>query len=63
MNDLELITHLKSLNKPYQGIMPQGSFSSTIIRFEVGLLKPKTLAKFFDTMGYVNNNGKWEKKS
>lgn len=62
MTDLELIAYFKSQNKPYQNIMPQGSYSSNITRFEAGLLKPKTLVKFFERMGFVNEGGVWKKR-
>lgn len=61
MLEIELINHLKSQNKPYVGIMPQGSFSNCVIRYEAGLLKPRTLESFFNKMGYVKNNGLWVK--
>lgn len=62
MTDLELITHLKSLNKPYNSItpvMPQSTFSTTVIRFETGLLKPNTLAEFAKRFGFIKVGQRW----
>jgi hypothetical protein len=61
MNDNELISWFKSQNKPYQNLIPQGSYSTYITRHEAGLLKPKTLVKFFERMGYIKIDGVWKK--
>jgi len=50
MKEEQIIAQLKKLQKPYAGIMLQSTFSSTIIRYEAGLLKPKTWQKFLEKM-------------
>lgn len=62
MSEIELINWFKGQNKPYQGLIPQGSYSTYITRYGAGMLKPKTLIKFFERMGYVKNNGVWVKR-
>lgn len=62
MNDSEAIRELKSRLKPHIGIMPQSTFSSTIIRFEAGLLKPKTVAEFLEKFYLRDNDGLWKLK-
>lgn len=62
MNEEDVIKELRSTVKPYVGIMEQGTFSNTIIRYEMGRLKPSTLIIFLGRMGYVKIDGKWQKK-
>lgn len=65
MDDNELILHLKSLNKPYNHIVPkmaQSSFSTTIIRYETGLLKPKTFNSFCNKFGFIKIGNTWKSK-
>lgn len=50
MDEKQIISKLKKLSKPYAGIMNQSTFSSTIIRYEAGLLKPNTLKGFLEKM-------------
>ena len=62
MNENQVIEELTSQVKPYAGIMNQSTFSNNIIRQKAGLLKPGTLRKFFEDMGYVKIEGLWQKK-
>lgn len=62
MNDSEVILYLRSQVKPYVGIMHQGTFSNTLIRYEMGRLKPGTLCVFLNKMGFVMVDGLWVKK-
>lgn len=50
MDEKQIISELKKLKKPYAGIMLQSTFSSILIRYEAGLLKPNTLKSFLDKM-------------
>jgi len=59
MSDQDAVTELRSKVKPYQGLIHQGTYSNTIIRFEMGRLKPATLIKFLTTLGYIKKDGKW----
>jgi len=62
MTEQEVYAELKQKVKPYIGIMPQSSFSRCMIQYKVGLLKPATIKKFFESMGYTFANNKWSKK-
>jgi len=61
MNDKEVIQYLRTQIKPYVGIMHQGTFSNTLIRYEMGRLKPSTLRAFLEKMGFVKENELWVK--
>ena len=64
MTEQEVYKDLLVRVKPYIGIMPQSSFSRSMIHFRVGLLKPATTRVFFTRLGYELNpvNGQWHKK-
>lgn len=62
MNEQEVIKELQTKVKPYIGIMQQGTYSNTIIRYKNGLLKPSTLHGFLEKMGYIKIDGLWMKK-
>ncbi len=61
MNEAEIMKDLRSKVKPYQGFIDQGTFSNTMIRYEMGRLKPSTLISFLTKLGYIKANGLWEK--
>lgn len=61
MNEQEVINELRSLVKPYIGIIPQSTFSSILTRYDAGILKPKTLRLFFEKMGYWKSDKGWQK--
>ena len=62
MNDEQIILDLQSQVKPYIGTdVKQPRFSSTIIRFKAGLLKPSTLKVFLTDLGYVKTQEGWVK--
>lgn len=61
MNEADIIKELRSTVKPYIGIMDQGTFSNTVIRYEMGRLKPSTLKSFLEKMGYIKLNDLWQK--
>lgn len=63
MNEQEVIQDLRSFVKPYTYVnMPQSHFSNVLTRYEVGLLKPKTLVKFLELFGYFKENGVFVKR-
>jgi hypothetical protein len=64
MTEQEVYAELLKKVKPYIGIMPQGSFSNTMIRIKAGLSKPATIRFFFTRLGYEQNpvNLQWHKK-
>lgn len=59
MNEKEVINRLKSVPKAYTYVenVSQSYFSNLIIRYEYGLVKPKTLDKFFGFFGYIKEGG------
>jgi len=62
MNDSEVVQDLRSKTKPYLHVnMKQSQFSNTLIRFEAGLLKPKTFILFMKRFGYFKVDGLWQK--
>jgi len=61
MNEKQVIQDLRKQPKPWIGVIPQSTFSSTITRYEAGLLKPRTLENFFTKMGYKKQGKKWIK--
>lgn len=61
MNEAEIMKDLRSKVKPYQGFIEQGTFSNTMIRYEMGRLKPSTLIAFLNKLGYIKENGLWIK--
>jgi hypothetical protein len=62
-NELEAIKDLKSYYKPYEKInMLQGQFSNTIINYEVGMSKPKTIHRFLEKFGYFKEGDVFIKK-
>lgn len=61
MNEQDILEDLKKRVKPYQGIMEQGNYSNMLIRYRVGLVKPKTIECFFNKLGYVKEDGVWFK--
>lgn len=61
MTENEVITELNSQIKPYIGIMHQGTYSNYMTRYKFGILKPSTLCKFLNQMGYFKENGLWIK--
>jgi hypothetical protein len=60
MTEKDVINDLKSRVKPYVTIeMTQSYFSNVLIRYDVGLLKPKTIVKFLENFGYKQVDGEW----
>lgn len=62
MNAFEVIEVFNKTHKPYAGFMSQSMYSSYMIRFKHGLLKPATLETFFDKMGYEKSDEGWRIK-
>jgi hypothetical protein len=62
MNENDVIADMLTKVKPYIGTpVKQSSFSNTIIRHKAGLLKPATLFKFLNDMGYTKTSEGWIK--
>jgi len=61
MNEQDILEDLKKRVKPYQGVIEQGNYSNMLIRYRLGLVKPKTIENFFNKLGYVKENGIWLK--
>jgi len=49
----EVIHELRQRSKPYVGIMPQATFSDTILKIEAGRAKDSTTVKFLAKFGYT----------
>lgn len=62
MTNLEVVTELRSLVKPYIGIMEQNKFSAYCIRIEKGRCKPITTQQFFILFGYYGDWNNYEKR-
>ena len=62
MNEGEIILEISRTHKAYAGIMPQSTYSSIMIRYKHGLLKPATIAKFLCDMGYEKVGDSWQMK-
>jgi hypothetical protein len=62
MTEQEVYKDLLGRIKPYIGVMPQGSYSNTMIRIKAGLSKPATIRFFYERLGYICVNNKWQRK-
>lgn len=62
MTIVDVIKELRADLKCYIGIMPQSTFSNTMIRIEKGLAKPSTITNFFEQFGYYGRFNEWTKK-
>ncbi len=63
MTEKEVINELRSAKKPYAFVenMSQSTFSNNLRRYDVELLKPKTLLNFLEKFGYFKIDGKFVK--
>jgi len=52
MTKQEVIKEIRSMVKPYLGIMKQSVFSITMRNIELGLCKTSTEREFFSKMGF-----------
>lgn len=57
----EAINEIKSRIKPYVGVMPQSTFSSTLTRIETGKCRYETLITFMGKFGYDLDVVSWKK--
>lgn len=57
----EAINEIKGRTKPYVGIMPQSTFSSTITAIETGRCRLKTIKDFMSKFGYEYEVISWRK--
>lgn len=55
MNERDVINAIKSVGKPYTYVksVSQSNYSQILIKYEYGLLKPKTIENFFKQFGYI----------
>lgn len=56
-----VIKELRADLKCYIGIMPQSTFSNTMLRIEKKLAKPSTIKNFFEQFGYYGDFNEWTK--
>lgn len=57
----EVCQQLRSELKAWVGVMPQYTFSKTLIRIEEGTAKMSTIREFFARFGYEGDFNQWEK--
>lgn len=60
----EVIHELRQKSKPYVGIMPQATFSDTLLKIEAGRAKDSTTLNFLAKFGYtVDKERTWKRNS
>lgn len=53
MTKKEILKHLRSSPKVYEGVMPQSTFANTLGKIERQTCKQSTIDGFFEKFGFV----------
>jgi len=64
MTERDVIAIIKSVGKPYTYVekVSQSNFSQILIKYEYGLLKPKTIENFFEKFGFIKSDNGYIQK-